>query len=74
MLVLAEHVANCGVILLFNVELDIFHSDIPGAVLFIGVRSLAVISELTVNDVNVLDAQLALTTRLFFVDTPINSP
>lgn len=52
---LPEHIANRGGIILVFVELDIFHSDILGVVLFVKVRSLVVIRELAANDVKVLD-------------------
>lgn len=68
MLGLAEHVANHGEIALVSVELDIFHSDIVRLVFLMKVRSLAVIGELVVNDVHVLDVQLTLTVHLLFLD------
>lgn len=59
---------SCGVILLVNIELDIFHTDILGVVVLLKIKNLSVIGELAVNDVDVLDVQLALTIGLFFVD------
>lgn len=55
-------------ILLVNLDLDILKSGILGVDLLIKVRNLAVISELSVNDVNVLDSQLELTKQLFLFD------